>query len=40
VPIDNLKAFYRRFYQPDNGVLVIAGQFDQKRGAGAGGKIF
>jgi len=31
VPIDNLKAFYRRFYQPDNGVLVIAGQFDEKR---------
>src|SRR4051812_28433304 len=31
VPIDNLKAFYRKFYQPDNAVLVIAGQFDEKR---------
>jgi zinc protease len=31
VPIDNLKAFYRKFYQPDNVVLVVAGQFDEKR---------
>src|SRR5258706_6218696 len=31
VPIDNLKAFYRKFYQPDNAVLVVAGQFDEKR---------
>src|SRR6202161_330191 len=28
VPIDKLAAFYRKFYQPDNAVLVIAGQFD------------
>jgi len=28
VPIDRLAAFYRRFYQPDNAVLVVAGQFD------------
>jgi zinc protease len=28
VPVDNLRAFYRKFYQPDNAVLVIAGQFD------------
>src|SRR5579859_1510182 len=28
VPIDRLAAFYRKFYQPDNAVLVIAGQFD------------
>src|SRR3954454_21882339 len=31
VPIDNLKAFYRKFYQPDNAVLVVAGQFEEKR---------
>ncbi len=31
VPIDRLKAFYRKYYQPDNAVLVIAGQFDEKR---------
>jgi zinc protease len=28
VTIDRLAAFYRRFYQPDNAVLVIAGQFE------------
>src|SRR5205807_1407900 len=28
VPIDNLRAFYRRFYQPDNALLVIAGKFE------------
>jgi zinc protease len=31
VPVDNLRAFYKRFYQPDNAVLVVAGQFDQKK---------
>ena len=30
VPIDKLKAFYRRYYQPDNAVLVVAGQFDRE----------
>ena len=28
VPIDNLKAFYKRFYRPDNAMLVIAGDFE------------
>ena len=28
VPIERLQAFYRRFYQPDNAVLVVAGKFD------------
>ena len=27
VPIKNLKAFYKRYYQPDNAMLVIAGDF-------------
>lgn len=31
VPIDRLAAFYKKYYQPDNAVLVIAGQFDQSR---------
>ena len=31
VPIDRLAAFYRKYYQPDNAVLVIAGQFDAAR---------
>lgn len=28
VPIENLQAFYRKYYQPDNAVLLIAGKFD------------
>lgn len=28
VPIDRLQAFYRRYYQPDNAVLVVAGKFE------------
>ena len=31
VPIDNLQAFYRRFYQPDNVVLIITGRFDEAK---------
>ncbi|HWR41280.1 MAG TPA: pitrilysin family protein [Patescibacteria group bacterium] len=30
VPIDRLQAFYRKFYQPDNAVLVIAGNFAEQ----------
>jgi zinc protease len=31
VPIENLRAFYRKYYQPDNVVLVVAGQFDETK---------
>lgn len=31
VPIDRLAAFYRKYYQPDNAVVVIAGQFDASK---------
>jgi zinc protease len=31
VPIDRLAAFYRKYYQPDNAVLVVAGQFDDAK---------
>jgi zinc protease len=31
VPIDNLQAFYRKYYQPDNVVLVVAGRFDEAK---------
>ena len=31
VPIDRLQAFYRKFYQPDNAVLVVAGKFDEPK---------
>ena len=29
VAIDNLRAFYRTYYQPDNAVLLVAGKFDE-----------
>ena len=28
VPIENLQRFYKKFYQPDNTIVTIAGQFD------------
>src|SRR3954468_12775527 len=31
VPIDRLAAFYRKYYQPDNAVLVVAGQLDSTK---------
>ncbi len=31
VPADNLRAFYKQYYQPDNAVLVVAGRFDEKK---------
>lgn len=31
VPIDRLQAFYRKYYQPDNAVLVVAGKIDEPK---------
>ena len=31
VPIDRLQAFYRRYYQPDNSILVVAGKIDESK---------
>lgn len=31
VPIENLQAFYKKYYQPDNAVLTIAGKFDEAK---------
>ncbi len=28
VPIDNLQAFYKKYYRPDNAMLIVAGKFD------------
>jgi zinc protease len=28
VPVGSLRAFYRKYYQPDNAILIIAGKFD------------
>ncbi len=31
VPIENLRAFYTKFYQPDNIMVVVAGKFDHDK---------
>jgi len=31
VPIPRLQAFYKRHYQPDNAVLIVAGRFEEQR---------
>jgi zinc protease len=31
VPIERLQEFYRKYYRPDNAVLVVAGKFDEAR---------
>src|SRR5258708_2821562 len=31
VPIDRLQAFYKKYYRPDNALLVVAGKFDEKK---------
>lgn len=31
VPIDRLQAFYKRYYQPDNAVLAVAGKIDEAK---------
>jgi zinc protease len=31
VPIERLQAFYRKWYQPDNAVLAVAGRFDEAK---------
>ena len=31
VPIENLQAFYKKFYRPDNAVLMVTGKFDEAK---------
>ncbi len=31
VPIERLKNFYRKYYQPDNAMLVVAGKIDEEK---------
>lgn len=40
VPIERLQAFYRKWYQPDNAVLVVAGKFDEAKTLSLIGKMF
>lgn len=34
VPLPKLRDFYRRYYQPDNAMVVVAGQFDEGKALG------
>ena len=34
VPVENLREFYKKFYQPDNIVLIVAGKFDEAKALG------
>jgi zinc protease len=40
VPIENLKAFYHKYYQPDNIVVVISGKFNEEKAIGYMEKYF
>jgi zinc protease len=40
VKIENLQAFYRMYYQPDNAVLLVAGRFDEAKALAWIGKYF
>jgi zinc protease len=40
VPVDNLRVFYKKYYQPDNAMLVVAGKFDEKKALGYIAKYF
>ncbi len=40
VKIENLQAFYRKYYQPDNAVLLVAGKFDEAKTLAMIGKYF
>jgi zinc protease len=40
VPIKNLQAFYKKYYQPDNAVLMVAGKFDETKTLGLINKYF
>ncbi len=31
VPVERLKAFYTKYYQPDNATLIVAGKFDKDK---------
>lgn len=40
VPVENLRRFYKKYYQPDNAVLILSGQFDPVQALGFVEKYF
>src|SRR5579872_1664994 len=40
VPVDSLKRFYKKYYQPDNAMLIVAGSFEPKKALDMATKYF
>jgi len=40
VPVPALRAFYEKYYQPDNAVLIVSGKFDEAGALGSIEKLF
>lgn len=40
VPVENLRAFYKKFYQPDNIMVIVAGRFEEAKALAMIGKHF
>ncbi len=40
VPVENLKRFYKKYYQPDNAMVILSGQFDPAKALGFVQKYF
>ena len=40
VPVDNLQAFYKKYYRPDNALLIVAGAFDATKALALAAKHF
>lgn len=40
VPVENLRAFYKKYYQPDNAMVVVAGRFEEAKALEFIGKHF
>jgi zinc protease len=40
VSVDRLRAFYKRYYQPDNAILMVAGRFDEAKVLGQINELF
>jgi zinc protease len=38
--VDRLRAFYKRYYQPDNAILMVAGRFDEAKVLGQINELF
>src|SRR5688572_5768194 len=40
VPVDSLRRFYKKYYQPDNAMVIVAGKFDEQKALAFASKYF